>query len=78
MTQVAHVLVRHAGVVLGAQCSRYAALAEVLGRRAHGVAAVTTYPAVRQQVGHRDDPAGCCVDAGVTRVLACNNTPHLY
>jgi len=71
MTQVAQVVVGHSAVVFGTERARHTRLGEVLGSRPDTVAAVASDPAVGNEVGQWNDPAGSRVDACVTRVFAC-------
>jgi hypothetical protein len=71
VTQVAQVVVGHSAVVFSTERARHARLGEVLGSRPDAVAAVAADPAVGDEVGQGNDPAGGRVDAGVTRVFSC-------
>lgn len=70
MTQVAHIVVRHSRIVLGANRSRNAGLGKVLGSRSNAIAAVRPDPTVRYQIGHRIHPASGRIDSRMTCVLA--------
>lgn len=69
VAEMTHVLIWHTCIVLSAECSWDATLAEVLGRRSDGITAVAAYPAVGQEVRHWYNPTSSCIDACVAGVL---------